>query len=475
MFFRARGKAVCADVIPFYDEGEFKLFYLEDYRDRIEMGEGCPWQLLTTKDLVHYRTMGTAIPRGKKDEQDLYVFTGCCVKIKDEYVIYYTGHNPYLRAKGLPEQKILRATSKDMLHWEKDRNFVFEAPECLEMHDFRDPFVYFDEEKGKYGMLIAARVKNDAPVYAKGVTMVAYSEDGYNNWTLEKTPFYAPHAFFTHECPDLFRMGDWWYLVFSEFTDKVVTTYRMSKSINGPWVSPKVNAFDGHAFYAAKSASDGKRRIMFGWNCIRDNERDGGYWQWGGNIIPHELVQGEDGTLYVRCPDEVRASYAKEVALKETMCLGGVEKTAKGYRLGDDGKNIILFGAPQNFKLELKITPQDDRGDFGVILRESSNMGYFYTVRFEPKFNRLAFDRYPRCGGRGPIDADTERYCPMEAGKAHDVTIIVEGSVLEVYVDDKFAMSERVFDFFEGNLGVYTLNTTAQFDDIRLAISEENK
>lgn len=475
MYYRAQGKAVCADVIPFYDRGEFKLFYLEDFRDRIDMGEGCPWKLLTTKDLVHYRNMGTALPRGTKDEQDLYVFTGCCVKIEDEYVIYYTGHNPHLRAKGLPEQKILRATSKDMLHWEKDRDFVFEAPEYLEMHDFRDPFVYFDEEKGKYGMLIAARVKSEAPVFSKGVTMVAYSEDGYNHWELDNTPFYAPHAFFAHECPDLFRIGDWWYLVFSEFTDKVVTTYRMSRSLNGPWTAPKVNAFDGHAFYAAKSVSDGKRRIMFGWNCIRNNEHDGGEWQWGGTIIPHEVVQGEDGALYVRCPDEVRASYRKEVRLKESARLGGVEKTAKGYRLGDDGKNVVMFHAPQNFKLEFKIVPQDDRGEFGVILRENSNQNYFYTVRFEPKFNRLAFDRYPRCGGRGPIDADTERYCPMEAGKPHVVLIIAEGSVLEVYVDDKYAMSERMFDFFEGNVGVYAQNTTAAFEELKAAVYEDEQ
>ncbi len=68
-------------------------------------------------------------------------------------------------------------------------------------------------------------------------------------------------------------MGDWWYLVFSENTDKLVTTYRMAKSPKGPWLTPKVDAFDGHAFYAAKSASDGKHRYLFVWNCTKKRAR----------------------------------------------------------------------------------------------------------------------------------------------------------------------------------------------------------
>lgn len=116
MFYRAPGKAVCADVIPFFEDGEFKLFYLRDYRDVAEHGEGCPWCLLTSKDLVCYKDEGPVLLRGKEDEQDLYVFTGCCIRHEDKYMIFYTGHNPHLRAKGMPEQKILRAVSSDLVH-----------------------------------------------------------------------------------------------------------------------------------------------------------------------------------------------------------------------------------------------------------------------------------------------------------------------------------------------------------------------
>ncbi|MEG1706774.1 MAG: glycoside hydrolase, partial [Clostridia bacterium] len=98
MFYRADRSAVCADVIPFYENGEFKLFYLKDFRDRETFGEGCPWNLLTTKDLVNYVDHGAVLERGTQDEQDLYVFTGSCTKWNNEYYIFYTGHNPHLRA-----------------------------------------------------------------------------------------------------------------------------------------------------------------------------------------------------------------------------------------------------------------------------------------------------------------------------------------------------------------------------------------
>ncbi len=468
VFYRAEGKSVCADVIPFYDEGEFKLFYLNDYRNIEEDGEGCPWCLLTTKDLVHYENHGPVLLRGNKDEQDLYVFTGCCIKHQDEYMIFYTGHNPHLRKQGFPEQKILRAKSKDLIHWEKDPNFVFAAPNYLEPHDFRDPFVYFDEEMKRYRMLIAARAKNENPTFSKGVTLVANSTD-LEHWELEKLPFYAPNAYFTHECPDLFKMGDWWYLIFSEFTDKIVTTYRMSKSPNGPWITPKVNNFDGHAFYAAKSVSDGKRRILFGWNCIKNKENDYNDWQWGGTIIPHEIVQASDGTLYVKCPDEIADFFNEPQTLITETILGTTKEEGKKIVMGDEGMNIKMFkGVNGSYKLETKFTIYDERGDFGIILNANNNLDSFYKIKIEPKFNRLAFDIVPRKDSTIHTLSDTERYLPLEVGTEHELMLIVQGSVLEVYVDNKVAMGARMFNHQSGDFGIYAYNIKVEFNDLKV-------
>lgn len=72
-----------ADVIPFYEDGEFKLLYLKDWRDREGHGEGTPWFLLGTRDFIHYKEYGEVLPRGGVSEQDLYIYTGCVLKKTD--------------------------------------------------------------------------------------------------------------------------------------------------------------------------------------------------------------------------------------------------------------------------------------------------------------------------------------------------------------------------------------------------------
>lgn len=469
VYYRSPGKSVCADVIPFFEDGEFKLFYLRDYRDIPNEGEGCPWCYLTTKDLVNYVDHGPVLLRGTKDEQDLYVFTGSIIKHGDEYVIFYTGHNPHLRQQGFPEQKILKATSKDLLHWTKDKSFVFEAPDYLEMHDFRDPFVFYIEEKQEYAMLIAGRDKNNNPINSKGLTLIARSKD-LNKWELDREPFYYPHAYFTHECPDYFKMGDWYYLIFSEFTDKNATTYRMSNNPNGPWYTPMVNTFDGHAFYAAKSYLDDKgRRILFGWNPIKNNEQDFDWWQWGGNIIPHEIVQKENGELVVRCPDEIRNAFTKEFKLEPSHQLGSVTLEQNKVFLGDEGWCQQLFKQiPNTCKIEAKFVASDLRGEFGFVLRSIENGDKYYRIKVEPRFNRLVMDQWPRKDWAIHLEASTERYLKIEPGIENKVLIIMQESVLEVYVNDEVAMSARMFNIPEGEFGVYSMNTSVQFKDIKV-------
>lgn len=46
--------------------------------------------------------------------------------------------------------------------------------------------------------------------------------------------------------------------------------------------------------------------------------------------------------------------------------------------------------------------------------------------------------------------------------------MIIEGSVLTVYVNDRIAMSARMFDHESGDIGLYTHNTEVIFENIRI-------
>lgn len=88
-------------------------------------------------------------------------------------------------------------------------------------------------------MILTSRLKNNDPIENRGLLLKATSKD-LINWTMDEEPFYAPHAYYAHECPDIFKIGDWYYMIFSEFCDRYVTTYRMAKSLKGPWINPKI-------------------------------------------------------------------------------------------------------------------------------------------------------------------------------------------------------------------------------------------
>jgi fructokinase len=94
--------------------------------------------------------------------------------------------------------------------------------------DWRDPFVLWNEAAGEYWMLLAARTRS--PHSRGGCVGLCVSRD-LKHWEA-RPPVYASNLYLSAlECPDLFRIGDWWYLVYSTYNDRFVMHYRMSRSI----------------------------------------------------------------------------------------------------------------------------------------------------------------------------------------------------------------------------------------------------
>ena len=56
--------------------------------------------------------------------------------------------------------------------------------------------------------------------------------------------------------------------------------------------------------------------------------------------------------------------------------------------------------------------------------------------------------------------------CELSVGRV--LKVIIEGSVIEIYIDDKFALSSRMFDRKEGLLGFYSEKYGVTFKDIKI-------
>lgn len=467
-FYRPDG-AWAADFIPFYDNGRFHLFYLHDWRDIAGHGEGTPWYQISTDDFIHFTEHGQMLARGTKDEQDLYVFTGSVIQGEGRYHIFFVGHNPYFPKQGKPEQAVMHAVSDNLLNWTKLPADTIYAPRGrFEPDDWRDPLVFWNEDAKEYWMLLAARLTS-GPRRRRGCTALCASND-LSKWQVRE-PFWTPGLYYTHECPDLFKMGDWWYLLYSEFTERLQTHYRMSRSLAGPWLGPENDTFDGRAFYAAKTASDGNRRFLFGWVPTRDEQKDFKGWNWGGNLMVHELVQEADGTLSVKVPASVDQAIREQVAHRFQPGLGQCTISSEGVQLTVPGS----FGCsaagnmPSRCKIEATVDFDENTRGCGLMLRASDDLNLAYYVRLEPARHRLVLDSWERPGDV-PFWVELERPIRLEPHRPVDLKVFVDGTVCVVYADNKVAMSTRLYNLKQGNWGVFVNEGSARFTNVRISV-----
>lgn len=422
---------IVADIIPFYDRGEFYLFYLHDYRDPEGHGEGTPWKLVTTGDLVSFAEWGEVIPRGNKDEQDLYVFTGSVLKrTEGEYFLFYTGHNPHFN--GRPKEKILLARSSDLLSWKKQQDFSLSAPQGYEGDDWRDPFVFFDADEGNYKMLLTARVQGGSQ-NRNGCTAMARSQD-LLHWEIVD-PLWAPEAYCAHECPDLFQMGGLWYLIFSEFSDKRCTQYRVSETPAGPWRLPDRGdgLFDGRAFYAAKTASDGQKRYVFGWIPTKEGDDDDLPWRWGGSMVAHEVRQGADGALECYLPQQVKARFCRTLYHADTIALGR------------DGMALHEMGPlpSETYLISTDVTADERVSRFGVCLREGKDADERYVYLFDLREGRASFTPIPQKPWKYADFVGVERKMDFAPGRTYHMDLVVDGDACVLYCEG-LALSSRM-------------------------------
>ncbi|MFB2597077.1 family 43 glycosylhydrolase [Herbiconiux sp. P17] len=456
-FFQPRGAWV-GDIIPFQHDGDLALFYL--YEDRSDPKPGTPWHLVTTRDLVHFDDEGLAFEHGTVDDPDFNVYTGSIVQHGNTFHLFYTGQNPrHLGSDGLPLQLVMHATSSDgMASWARHPEHTFGASAGYESGDWRDPFVFRDEAAGVWRMLIAAR-HIDGPERRRGVIAQCISTDLVTWEPVE--PFWDPRRYIAHECPEVFQWGDWWYLVYSEFSEGFTTRYRMARSLDGPWQVPEFDSIDGRAFYASKTAELNGRRFFFGWIASKEESRDDGAWQWAGTMSVLEARQNADGTLAFGFTAETRESFSEAV----TTTFAGLPSGDPLALAAPDGYAVVLSDQETPAAFRASVTLDIDRGttECGLLLRSSIDGDTSYIVRLEPKRNRMVFDRWPRrrtgdgqweISGDVPFLVELERPCDLAPGR-HRLDVIVENDLCVVNLDDRTTLSTRIYDHTGGRIGVF--------------------
>ena len=464
------------DTIPFAHDGKFYIYYLHDERKgntQDEYGYRTSWNLLITEDGVNVKDCKVVLPVGEYDNADYACYTGSVIEGNDgNFHMFYTAqnnYNPKYHRDGKPLQYVAHAISTDLINWEKLPELTFGADERIyEPFDWRDPFVFYNEEEKCFDMLLAARLQG-ASEKNGGCVGLCRSYD-LLHWEA-KEPFYNPESYMTHECPDLFKLGNKWYLVYSTFSEKFVTHYRMSDKLSGPWTSPIEDTFDGRAFYAAKTAQVGDKRMAFAWVPTKRGESDFGQYEWGGNFIAHEINQTTDNKLTVKPAEGLINMFNNEFVNEK---LNKVE--IENY---EGEKSYVIDGMKDTCMIEAVIEFSEGVRSFGIGLRQDSALANGYYLRFEPFYNRIVADMWPRrirgvnqwyVDGDKPFMVELERpfdYKSLKDNKVH-IRVVADGSIICLYVNDITALTMRAYNLNRTNWGFFVKDGSIRVSDIHM-------
>ena len=438
----------CGDPMPFYDkkDGTYKVMYLQEYNENGSY-RFHPFWTVETADGAHYQSLGEWVGTGRTDtEQDAALGTGCCTynERDGKYYIYYTGHNAQLENV----EVVMRAVSSDGKTWTKDPLFALKGADYgFSTVDFRDPQIF--ENAGRYHMVISTRpLTGGDPCFAEFV-----SEDMVN-WT--------PAGRFKMiwdrmlECPDIFQMGNYWYLVYSEsfkasWSRKV--KYMMADSWEnlkkcfdeGPkWPADgREGVLDTRAFYAGKTASNGTDRLIWGWCPFRSGANmyekninvgagDGNEPNWSGALVCHRLIQHEDGTLSCGEVPAIRDKYAQPQEVKV---------------MEEDADHILYSRLGTHNHLSFTVKTAGNTDKFGISVVRGSDSEKYYTMVFNPENENLRKINFEEEGsaGKGFVEG-VDGYCfPRPADNTYKIDIYTDNSVLVMYVNDNVCYTNRIY------------------------------
>lgn len=426
-----------------------------------------PIHRFTTNNLIEYVDAGEVLPCGTElEDRDLAVGTGSFFQAEDgTYHCFYTGHNDRAESLGIGKECIMHAVSTDNLEWTKVLEDTMDAPEEYDSNDFRDPFVFWNEEESCYWMLAGARKPGK-----NGGFLAKFTSTDLKQWEIQE-PFYDQEELYFLECPDVFQINDWYYLLFSWNN---VTYYRMARSLEGPWETPETDTFDGNAFYAAKTVEYQGTRYLFGFVDRKKDGNDSLDYTWAGSICPYELVQQENGTLGVSMPHQYQEEYfTKELTLPDGKAVGSAKQDRNTVILdaADDIAGMDFQTLPETMLLTCKVTLEENVKGAGFAFGREDDFTEAKGILLDLENNCIHYDR---CSVREMQKSQPENTCPFpfREGETVDVKVVVENEVIVVYLDDKKALSNRIYQSQGKGWGIFALQGKAVFSDIRIFVPE---
>ncbi|MDB4834959.1 glycosyl hydrolase family 32 [Cyclobacteriaceae bacterium] len=452
------------DIDVFIDEnGKYHLFHLiipnHDYIAHAVSDDCISWE----------RTKNALFVGDPGEWDDDMLWTMHVSKNHDKYVMYYTGL--MLADRGVV-QKIGRATSTDLVHWDKhninDLPLESTAPHYenlannpREWLSFRDPF-RFDHEKERY-LLICARSAN-GPTSRRGCVGLAQLIDG--KYELQK-PLHVPYVYDDVECPCVIEIKGIFFLLGS-IREDIKVRYWTSPTFKGEYHAFHANVLLPEGNYAARTVKDGDHILVNNFYFV------------GGNVNtlrvlppPKELDVDEKGRLilksYYRWKDKIGYTWSQDKFIIPQPLLANptakfIKENEHSWRLTSKSgyEYFVCPKRSKNFIWEGQLV-LEDLGKTGFTIecdREAS--GYHISLDYENGFVQF------RKWGFNPKDNQNnfvfENLQTNQFAIPTDRTILFKiikfGSYFEVSINGVVKLTLVDHSYTNPYIGIYTCSST---------------
>ncbi len=476
----------CGDPMPYYDQksGEFRILYLQEFAQNTESYH--PMWLLSTKDCANYTNLGEVLPAGAAAEQDAGVGTGCCVYDAEQetYYIYYTGHN----AACPQTEAVMRATSTDGLHYKKDMVWILKGAEYgLSDTDFRDPQIFAGDDN-RWHMVVSGKLQ-----------FAEFVSDNLQDWTLAES-FGMPWGRMS-ECPDVFKMGDWWYMILSDQDKygrcikyfKGRTWAELKNAVKNAWFpNADEGKLDSRGYFAAKTAGNGQDRYIWGWCPIRygadiyaknTSVRDDVEPAWAGALVCHRIAQKEDGQLaFVPVPG-IASKYGKSVQPVVVEQTEGADFDGMNGRISGFGMvRFSRLGYHNHISMTVKTRNAGDKFAFCFVRGEHKDgeenkwfqMG-FNNQHWESGKSNLCRVEFKLEGNDAEgryfdqfVNGALSNFVPRPADNTYNIDIFTDNSVVVVYYNNVLSYTTRIYGIQKNGWSINSLGGEIEVSDLKV-------
>lgn len=439
------------DCMPFFHAGTFHVYYLQDENHHGALGGlgGHQWAHASSTDLVHWTHHPLAIAIMQEWEKS--ICTGSTFFHEGTYYGFYA-----TRMEDWTQHLSL-ATSPDGITFHKVApNPMASPPKGYDPLDYRDPFVFHDEQTQQFHMLVTASLE-DYPLDNLGGCLAHLTSQDLHHWDVT-APFLIPGFPSAPECPDYFFWHGWYYLLFS---NDGITRYRLSRDPFGPWLRPKSDVLDCPAMRVMKTAPfTGDRRIGAAWVGTREHDQDSGRFQWGGHVVLHEIIQHADGTLGTKFLPEMILTTGVPAPFEVVPLTNNI--TVDGNRIhlnADQGIEVArISGLPNNSHvtaLTAFVVPDGLSGRFGLRLKGRGNFQSGYDLSFYPAENRV--DLF-----------DQTLICVDGLSKPFALYIIIKDDLIDVCIDQQRCVINRCPTLQGDALFLFAQDAHVVFDNLEI-------